>query len=47
MIDGFNDAKASKEGTARILEAMKNRLRKDPMLKEIMEKKDYLIKKSH
>ncbi|NLM35697.1 MAG: pyruvate:ferredoxin (flavodoxin) oxidoreductase [Clostridiales bacterium] len=47
-IDGFNDAKASKEGTARILEAMKKiDYEKDPMLKEIMEKKDYLIKKSH
>jgi len=47
-IDGFDDAKASKEGTAKILEAMKKiDYEKDPMLKEIMEKKDYLIKKSH
>ncbi|WP_163192456.1 pyruvate:ferredoxin (flavodoxin) oxidoreductase [Clostridium thermarum] len=47
-LDGFNDAKASKEGTARILEAMKKiDYQNDPQLREIMEKKDYLVKKSH
>ena len=47
-LDGFDNAKASKEGTAKILEAIKKiDYQKDPQLREIMEKKDYLIKKSH
>lgn len=47
-LNGFNNAKASKEATARILEEMKKvDYEKDPNLREIMEKKDYLVKKSH
>jgi len=44
---GIDDGCASKAATAKILEAMKNvDYNSDPVLKEIMEKKDFLIKKS-
>lgn len=45
---GIDDAEASKAATSKILEAMKTiDYEKDPILKEIMENKDHLVKKSH
>lgn len=45
---GIDDGEASKAATSKILEAMKTiDYEKDPILKEIMENKDHLVKKSH
>lgn len=45
---GMNDGDASKAATAKIREAMKEvDYESDPILKEIMEKEDHLVKKSH
>ncbi|GIM29505.1 pyruvate-flavodoxin oxidoreductase [Clostridium polyendosporum] len=47
-LDTIDDGEGSKSATAKILEAIKNEnYENNPILKEIMEKKDYLIKKSH
>ena len=47
-LDGIEDADISKAATAKILEAInKENFKEINILKEIMNKKDYLIKKSH
>ncbi|WP_251859880.1 pyruvate:ferredoxin (flavodoxin) oxidoreductase [Clostridium sp. Marseille-Q2269] len=47
-LESMDDGEKSKMATSKILEAIKNENYKDnAMLNEIMEKKDYLIKKSH
>ena len=47
-LDGINDGDESKEATVKILEAIKDEdLESNKVLQEILDKKDYLIKKSH
>ncbi|APQ75549.1 pyruvate:ferredoxin (flavodoxin) oxidoreductase [Clostridium botulinum] len=47
-LESMDDGEHSKTATAKILEAMPNEnYQNNPILNEIMEKKDYLIKKSH
>ncbi|MCC5428888.1 pyruvate:ferredoxin (flavodoxin) oxidoreductase, partial [Clostridium botulinum] len=47
-LGSMDDGEHSKTATAKILEAMPNEnYQNNPILNEIMEKKDYLIKKSH
>lgn len=47
-LDSMNDGEGSKTTTAKILETISNEnYENNPILNEIMEKKDYLIKKSH
>ena len=47
-LEAFDDGEASKAATEKILAAIKNEnYESNAILKEIMEKKDYLIKKSH
>jgi len=47
-LEGIDDADASKSSTAKILQLLnKENLNDNKVLKEIMDKKDYLIKKSH
>ncbi|MBD5643446.1 pyruvate:ferredoxin (flavodoxin) oxidoreductase [Clostridium botulinum] len=47
-LESMDDGEHSKTATAKILEAMPNEnFQNNPILNEIMEKKDYLIKKSH
>lgn len=47
-LDSYNNGDESKVATANILEAIKNEdIENNPILKQIIEKKDYLIKKSH
>jgi len=46
-LQGMDDADASKKATARIFEALKGiNFEKHPILREIMDRKDFLIKKS-
>ena len=47
-IDGIYNGEKSEEATSKILEAMKDEnIENTPILKEIIERKDYLTKKSH
>jgi pyruvate-ferredoxin/flavodoxin oxidoreductase len=47
-INGMNDGKASKAATVKILrEIQKEKIDEIPCLKEILDRQDYLIKKSH
>jgi pyruvate-ferredoxin/flavodoxin oxidoreductase len=47
-LDSMDDGEGSKIATAKILETISNEnYQNNPILNEIMEKKDYLIKKSH
>ncbi|ENJ9654270.1 pyruvate:ferredoxin (flavodoxin) oxidoreductase [Clostridium botulinum] len=47
-LDSMDDGEGSKTATAKILETISNEnYQNNPILNEIMEKKDYLIKKSH
>jgi pyruvate-ferredoxin/flavodoxin oxidoreductase len=47
-LDNFDEGEASKVATGKILDSIVNEnYESNPVLKEIMEKKDYLIKKSH
>ncbi|WP_434303585.1 pyruvate:ferredoxin (flavodoxin) oxidoreductase [Clostridium botulinum] len=47
-LDSMDDGEGSKTATAKILETISNEnFQNNPILNEIMEKKDYLIKKSH
>lgn len=47
-LESFNNGDESKVATGNILEAIKNEdIENNPILKQIIEKKDYLIRKSH
>jgi pyruvate:ferredoxin (flavodoxin) oxidoreductase, homodimeric len=45
-LDAKDDGEASREASQAVIEAIQGCRRKDPVLKEIMEKKDFLVKRS-